>query len=61
MSEKMSLKISKCPNNIGAARTKCPKRISVQLKPWNVLGMLLCFYWNVFNIHIQMLSDYTLI
>ena len=25
--------MSKCPNNIGAARTKCPKRISVQLKP----------------------------
>ena len=25
------------------------------------LGMLLWFYSNVFNIHIQMLSDYTLI
>ena len=23
--------------------------------------MLLCFYWNILNIHIQMLSDYTLI
>ena len=23
--------------------------------------MLLCFYWNVFHFHIQMLSDYTLI
>ena len=22
------------------------------------LSMLLCFYWNVFDIHIQMLSDY---
>ena len=25
------------------------------------LSMLLYFHWNVFNIHIQMLSDYTLI
>ena len=25
------------------------------------LSMLLCFHWNVFNIHKQMLSDYTLI
>ena len=25
------------------------------------LSMLLCFHWNVFNIHTQMLSDYTLI
>ena len=25
------------------------------------LDMLLCFQWNVFNIHLQMLSDYTLI
>ena len=25
------------------------------------LSMLLCFYWNAFNIHIQLLSDYTLI
>ena len=23
--------------------------------------MLLCFYWNILDIHIQMLSDYTLI
>ena len=25
------------------------------------LSMLLCFHWNVFNIHMRMLSDYTLI
>ena len=25
------------------------------------LSMQLCFYWNITNIHIQMLSDYTVI
>ena len=25
------------------------------------LSMLFCFYWNVFNIHIQMMSDDTLL
>ena len=25
------------------------------------LSMLLCFHWNVSNIHMQILSDYTLI
>ena len=28
---------------------------------WNVLSTLLCFNRSVFNIHIQMLSGYTLI
>ena len=26
-----------------------------------IQSMMLCFHWNVFDIHIQMLSDYTLI
>ena len=25
------------------------------------LSMVLCFHWNVLNIHIQMYSDYTLV
>ena len=26
---------------------------------WNVLKYAVVFYWNLLNIHIQMLSDYT--
>ena len=28
---------------------------------WNVFKYVVVFFWNVNNIHIQMLSDYTLI